>query len=194
MLDLDFNLNDFCSINDEELVVLAKSDKSVLNALICRYSKLVFIKSEIYANYFTNSDDLRQEGLMGLLSAVGSFKPEKNVKFSTFAEVCIENRMKSLLANENKFASSVENTDELFEIGNISSDETPESVYLCKEYFSELFSSIRSALSPTEFRVFNFCIQGLSYRAAAEKLGITEKSVDNAMQRARRKIRALMRL
>ncbi|MCD8187591.1 MAG: LuxR C-terminal-related transcriptional regulator [Ruminococcus sp.] len=49
-------------------------------------------------------------------------------------------------------------------------------------------------MSPTEFSAFNFCIQGLSYRAAAEKLGITEKSVDNAMQRARRKIRALMRL
>lgn len=136
LLDLDFNLNDFCSIKDEELAALAKSDKSALNALICRYSKLVIIKSEIYANHFTNSDDLRQEGLMGLLSAVGSFNPEKNVKFSTFAEVCIENRMKSLLAKENKFASSVENIDELFEISNISSDETPESVYLCKEYFS----------------------------------------------------------
>ena len=193
LLALDFNLNDFCSKNDEELAVLAKSGNAAASVLISRYSKLIFIKSEIYANFNTDSDDLNQEGLMGLLNAIGSFNPAKGVRFSTFAEVCIENRMKTALVKGNKAAAPVENIDELTEIHGISADETPESIFLYKEYFSELLSSIRSVLSPSEFRVFNLCVQGLSYRTAAEKLGITEKSVDNAMQRARRKIRAMIR-
>lgn len=192
MLDLDYYLNDFCGKNDDELAVIAKYNKTAVNVLVSRYARLVFIKSEIYANYGTDSDDLSQEGLIGLLNAVNCFKPEKNVKFSTFAEVCIENRMKSLLVKENRTVAPVENIDDLFEIYGISDSETPESIYLYKEYFSELLSKIRSVLSPAELQTFDFCIRGLSYRAVAEKLGISEKSVDNAMQRARRKIRALM--
>jgi RNA polymerase sporulation-specific sigma factor len=61
-----------------------------------------------------------------------------------------------------------------------------------KEFFSELWKDICSVLSLTELNVLTLCVQGMSYRDAAEKLEMTEKSVDNAMQRARRKIRALM--
>ena len=89
LLDLDFNSNDFIGISDEELALLAKSSKPAVNAIVARYLKPIFIKSGIYANCNTDSDDLRQEGLMGLLSAISAFSPEKNVKFSTFAEVCI---------------------------------------------------------------------------------------------------------
>lgn len=193
LLGLDSNLNDFFGKNDDELAVMAKNDKNAAAVLVSRYSKLIFIKSGIYANFNTDSDDLSQEGLMGLLSAIGSYKPEKQVKFSTFAEVCIENRMKSLLAKGNRAAAPVDNIDELTEVSGASADETPESIYLYKEYFSELFSSIQSVLSPAELRIFKLCFGGASYREAAEKLGITEKSVDNAMQRARKKIRALIR-
>lgn len=192
LLDLDLNLNDFCSKNDDELAVLAKNNKSAVAVLVSRYSKLVFIKSEIYANSNTDSDDLSQEGLMGLLNAISSYDPEKGVKFSTFAEICIQNRMKTLLTSGSKAAAPVDNIDELTEIHSVSVDETPESIYLYKEYFSELFSGIYSVLSPVEHKAFNLCIRGLSYRDAAAKLGITEKSVDNAMQRARKKIRALI--
>jgi RNA polymerase sporulation-specific sigma factor len=71
-------------------------------------------------------------------------------------------------------------------------EETPESIYFYKEFFSELWKDICSVLSLTELNVLTLCVQGLSYKSAAEKLGMTEKSVDNAMQRARKKIRALM--
>ena len=191
MLDLDFNLNDFCGKSDEELAVLAKTDKSAAAILVSRYSKLIFIKSEIYANPATDSEDLNQEGLMGLLKAAASFNPSRGVRFSTFAEVCIVNRMKTLIMKGNCAASPVEDIESLSEISSVQDSETPESIYLYKEYLSELLSSIDSVLSESERKIFNLCVQGLSYRDTAKKLGIAEKSVDNAMQRARRKIRAL---
>ena len=75
----------------------------------------------------------------------------------------------------------------------LSESETPESIYMNKEFFSELRSAVENALSGTERRVFDTVIRGASYRETAEKIGISEKSVDNAMQRARRKIRAYLK-
>lgn len=191
LLDLDFNLNDFCGKSDEELAVLARNDKNAAAVLVSRYFKLIFIKSEIYADSLTDSDDLCQEGLMGLLRAAESFDPSRGVKFSTFAEVCIVNRMKSLLTKGYKSPETVEDIDALSDARSLHESETPESIYLYKEYFSQLLSDIDAVLSDSEKRVFSLCVQGLSYRDTAKKLGIAEKSVDNAMQRARRKIRAL---
>lgn len=192
LFDLNFNMDVFYSKSDEELAVAARSNNAAATLLVSRYSKLIFIKSEIYANYNTDSDDLSQEGLVGLLHAISSYDLDKGAKFATFAEVCIVNSMKSLLAKGRNVAAPVENIYELTESKDSIADETPESIYLYKEYFSELLSNIHSILSPAEYKIFNLCVQGLSYKNVAEELGITEKSVDNAMQRARKKIRALL--
>lgn len=192
MLDLDFNLTGFKDKTDEELAVLAKHDKSAAAVLAVRYSDLVFIKSEIFADSPSDRDDLRQEGLMSLLKAMEAFDPERGVKFSTFAEVCIVNRMRSFSAKTRK-SSAFPDSVEYSEMADLISDDiTPESICLYKEFFTELWKNIESALSATEFRVLTLCVNGMSYKAAAEKLGISEKSVDNAMQRARRKIKALL--
>ena len=174
--------------------------KRIIATLLClaaavlaaRYSDLVFIKSEIFADSPSDRDDLRQEGLMSLLKAMEAFDPERGVKFSTFAEVCIVNRMRSFSAKTRK-ASAFPDSVEYSEMADLISDDiTPESICLYKEFFTELWKNIESALSATEFRVLTLCVNGMSYKAAAEKLGISEKSVDNAMQRARRKIKALL--
>ena len=86
MLELDFNLNDLYSKTDEELVMLAEKDKSAAAALLSRYSKLIFIKSKIYANSETDSEDLRQEGCMSLLKAISAYDPSKGSASST---VCV---------------------------------------------------------------------------------------------------------
>lgn len=189
LLDSD----DFCRKTDCELAALSKNNRAAVSVLLSRYSGLIFVKSQIYANSGADSDDLRQEGLLGLFSAICSYRPDKGAKFSTYAEVCIENRMRSFLARGRSRAESlVENIDELSELHAEPVNETPESIYLYKEYFSELFSRIRSVLSDAEYRVFSLCVNGVSYKKAAETLGVSEKYVDNAMQRARRKIRALI--
>ncbi|MCQ2468333.1 MAG: sigma-70 family RNA polymerase sigma factor [Ruminococcus sp.] len=189
LLEFDFNLNAYSSKTDEELVVLAKNEKSAAAALVARYSKLVWVKSKIYANSDTDSEDLNQEGLMTLLKAINAFDPRRGVKFSTFAEVCIVNCMRTISAKSGKDLLSSQPIDETEEEDFLADEETPESIYLYKEFFSELLRSIETSLSPTELRVFNLCVQGNSYKQTAEKLGMTEKAVDNAMQRARKKIR-----
>ena len=98
MLELDFNLNDLCGKTDEELALLARTDKSAAAALLSRYSQLILIKSKIYANSETDSEDLHQEGFMSLLKAINAYDQSKGAKFSTFAEVCIVNRMRTIAA------------------------------------------------------------------------------------------------
>lgn len=192
LLDLDFNLNELCGKTDEELAAIAKNNKSAAAVLMSRYSKLVFIKSGIYANYDTDSDDLQQEGLLSLMRAIASFNPERGVKFSTFAEVCIENRMRTVIRRSKDLPLNRESLEDAKQSDALSVTETPESIYLYKEFISELWSGISSVLSTAELKTFNLCMQGISYKSAAEMLGTTEKSIDNAMQRARRKIRTLI--
>ena len=191
MLELDFNLNDLCGKTDEELALLARTDKSAAAALLSRYSQLILIKSKIYANSETDSEDLHQEGFMSLLKAINAYDQSKGAKFSTFAEVCIVNRMRTIAARSGKVSSNSESIDDETAADVLSVEETPESIYLYKEFFTEMLKCIDPELSETEAKVFHLCMQGEPYRKVAEKLGISEKSVDNAMQRARKKIRAL---
>lgn len=192
MLDFDHGLNELNGKTDEELAVLGKTDKTAAAVLISRFSRLVFIKSEIFANSETDSDDLHQEGMMSLLKAIEAFDPKKGVKFATFAEVCIVNRMRTLSRKTGKELSLTEWIDDDEAEEMLSVEETPESIYFYKEFFSELWKNICSVLSLTELNVLTLCVQGLSYKSTAEKLGMSEKAVDNAMQRARKKIRAVM--
>ena len=186
----DLNLNVLHAETDEELAVAAKNSRSAAAVLTMRYSELILIKSRIYADTDNESEDLRQEGVIGLLRAVDAFDPERGVKFSTFAGVCIDNRMRSVIAKARR-AVPVAGEDPS-ELELVSDEPDPESVFLNKEYFSELMNGIRTVLSSAELRAFSLCVSGMSYRSAAERLGISEKAVDNAMQRARRKIRALI--
>lgn len=192
LLDLDNKYSDLKNMPDEELVLFAKESKDASETLIARYLKLILIKSEIYANSATDSDDLRQEGLISLLKAISSYDPAKGAKFATFAEVCIENRMRTVRARRCDYTKMPESLEDVSEYEKPSDSETPESIFFYKELVSELRKNVESELSSAERRTFDLCMQGLSYRSAAEKLGVSEKTVDNAMQRARRKLRALV--
>ena len=190
LLDLDFNLlNGFCGKTDDELAVTAKTNKQAASTLVFRYSKLIFVKAGIYASTDIDTDDLKQEGLMGLLKAIASFDIDKGVKFSTFAEVCITNQMKTFLAKSRKNPFPCESLDNI-PTDSISEEKTPESIYINKEFFSELWHAVNNILSETERKVFSLYIQGMSYREIASKCGISEKTTDNAIQRAKNKIRA----
>ncbi|MCM1132713.1 MAG: sigma-70 family RNA polymerase sigma factor [Ruminococcus flavefaciens] len=185
-------MNEFSGKTDEELALIAKSDKKAVSTLVFRYLKLIFFKAGIYTVPETDSDDLRQEGLMGLLRAIASFDMNRGVKFSTFAEVCIVNQMKTFLAKSRKNPVSCESLDDI-SADSISEEKTPESIYIDKEFFSELWHAVDSILSETERKIFTLVIEGRSYGETARILGISDKAVDNAMQRARRKIRAHFR-
>lgn len=192
MIDPDNGFDCLKSMTDEELAVLSKSDKSASAVLISRYSKLIYVKSELFSRSGIDSDDLYQEGLLSFLKAIEAFSPDKGAKFSTFAEICIVNRMKSVLRKNIKTLSVSGSIEDEDQADLPSVEETPESIYLYKEFFSQLWENICAELSPAELRTLTLCVGGLSYKEAAEKLNTTEKAVDNAMQRARRKIRTIM--
>lgn len=189
MLDTDFNLNKFCGKTDEELAVMAKYNRSAADALILRFFKLVYVKAEIYSSDIADADDLRQEGVIGLLRAIDSFDIQRDVKFTTYAEVCIANCMKSYAAKCKNKSHNVISFDEI-SIEPVSQEKNPESIYINKEFFSELWRIIDNELSDLERQVFTFFIQGNGYHQIAAELGISEKSVGNALQRARGKIRS----
>lgn len=185
-------LKAFDGMTDEELAAQAKADKHACEALVLRYMKLIFIKAGAYSVSGSDRDDLCQEGLMALLRAIAMYDAGRNVQFSTFAEVCIANQMRTFRAKSAKAPAVCDDPDGADE-DLPSVEETPESIYFNKEFLSELRQAVETELSATERQVFEMVIRGASYKETATELGIAEKSVDNAMQRARRKIRAYLR-
>lgn len=187
MFDADVFFSGFCGKNDEELASAARENKEAANALILRYSKVILVKAGLYASNNADADDLRQEGLIALMKAVDSFDGSRGAKFSTYAEVCINNQMRTYLAKLKKepIPQSLEDIDD----EQFTERETPESIYFNKAFFAELWFVVENVLSAAERQVFCLCIQGHSYSETAEKLGMSVKSVNNAMQRSRRKIR-----
>lgn len=193
LLELDYVDNVLDELSDEKLAVKARADKHAEALIISRYLRIIWNKSDMYANSLTDSADLVQEGLLGLLSAVEAFNPEKNIRFSTFANVCITNRMKTLVAKTSRLDAPVEDIEELSVRQGLSFSETPETIFIFKQYYSELFKKIDSVLTDKENTVFQMYINEMSYKDIAEKLKISEKSVDNAIQRARRKIKQILK-
>lgn len=189
MFELDSKFNDFCGKTDDELAIFAKSDRLAADALVLRFSELIFIKAKLFSSQKSDRDDLCQEGLMGLLCAISSFDTERAVKFSTFAEVCIVNRMKSYAVKINAKVGKTVSFDDLSE-ETASQEGNPESICINKEFFSELWNAVEEQLSALEKSVFELFIKGNSYEKIALNLGISEKSVANAIQRARAKIRS----
>lgn len=175
--------------SDEELVTLAKSgDRQAVSELISRYICTVEQRAKSFANAVP--DDLIQEGLMGLLKAVQTFDSSKNAGFYTYATVCVKNRMISAYKKYSVNFDEV-SQDEAAE-GHDPAD-IPENILLEKERLDELYDKIYSALSELEWRVFQMYLSGLAYDRIAAKLNTSKKTVDNAMQRVRRKLKSVLR-
>ncbi len=180
--------------SDEGLVTLASEDEEALNLLIARYARLVWYKARGLQSCLQDSgmdaEDLVQEGMLGLLNAISCYDPDRAVSFSTFASVCIENKMRSALLKSGRAAALLSGDDTSPEEMD---SEDPETILLRKERIRDYWSAVRQALSEQEFAVFRLYLQGKSYAETAFSLNITEKSVDNAMQRIRRKLRSVFK-
>ena len=179
------------SHSDEELAVMARSSVEAEGALLSRYLRLIRYYAGRYA-LNGDTDDLVQEGLIALLAAIPQFDPTLKKSFAAFAQVCICNRMRSFVRRELKLPSSAElSLEELDAKGELVDFETPESVYLEKESFEYARMQVMALLSDREWEILQCLLSGLSYAETAVRLGLTVKSVDNAMQRIRRKMRAV---
>lgn len=188
---------DFSQSTDEVLVYLAKNgDYNAESCLIERYRETVRITA---ASYFSRlgtfcalssleADDLFQEGLLGLLSAIYSFREEKNVTFRTYASKCISNSIKTAiktsLRKKHIPPGGIVSIDKI----DIPAGESLEERIISDEMALAVRKFIRDGLSELESSVIRLFLSELSYSDISDVLGITEKSVDNALQRARGKL------
>lgn len=192
----------FDNVNDEELISLIKSDnKEALNYLLNKYKDLVYMKVSKYFIIGAERDDIIQEGMIGLYKAIKSFKQDKHNSFKTFANMCIErqlitaiktsNRQKHIPLNSylslNTSAYDEEEDQTLMDILNNNTVEDPLDTITKKEYYKSVEDSIDKSLSDFEKQVLKKFIKGDSYVKIAEELESPVKSVDNAIQRIRKK-------
>lgn len=196
---------DYDNMNDEDLVEIIKSgDKLAFDYLINKYKELVNIKVSKYFIIGAERDDIVQEGLIGLFKAIKSYKSDMKNSFKSFANMCIErqlitaikssNRQKHMPLNSylslNISAYDEEESDSdtsLMDVFNAASTEDPLDTITKKEYFEYIEDTIDKTLSDFEKKVLNKYINGKSYVQIAEDLDTPVKSIDNAIQRIRKK-------
>ena len=186
--------------SDAQLAAFAKSgDRSAEETLVLRYTRLVRACARPLFLMGGDSEDLVQEGMLGLLAAIREFDSDRGVTFYAYAEVCIRNRLLSAVkaASRDKHTplnSSVPLDTALFdstdcdERGTIDQQGNPEALFIHREDMQERMNQIYSQLSPLETRILQLFLSGLSYSEIASKVNRPSKSVDNAVQRIRRKI------
>lgn len=196
----------YAEVKDEDLIEVIKSgDKCALEYLINRYKGLVNMKVSKYYIIGAEREDIVQEGLIGLFKAIKNYQPDKQNSFKNFANMCIErqlitaiktsNRQKHmplnsyLSLNMNAYDNNEENQNDadLIEILNANLVEDPLDTITQKEYYKIIENTIDKTLSGFEKQVLNFYMQGESYVQIAEKLNTPVKSIDNAIQRIRKK-------
>lgn len=176
----------FSELPDEELVGAAVTDIEALSELVKRYLPVVHYLSGQFSG--TARDDLAQEGTMALIKAVRSYSPDKGAKFATYASRCIRNKMLSELGKNSPITDDEGNIDDFY-----AAEETdPERIVVEKEEARELYERIARELSPLEWSAFMLFADQMSYEDIAKRLNVSVKSVDNAIQRAKRKLRSIL--
>ena len=194
--------DEYNKISDEEIIKLIKSgDKSALDFIMNKYKEVVNIKVSKYFIIGAEKEDIVQEGLIGLYKAIKNFDPEKENSFKTFANLCIErqlitaiktsNRQKHMPLNSylslNMSAYEDDEADEVIDVFDSNQIEDPLDTITKKEYYMEIENAIDKSLSDFEKKVLNRFAQGESYVQIADKLNTPVKSIDNAIQRIRKK-------
>lgn len=189
-------------ITDESLCARAASgDRAAEEALVLRHTRLVRVCARPFFLAGGDSEDLIQEGMVGLLSAIREFRPQKGASFRTFAEVCVRRRIisvvrsaaggKHLPLNDSVSLDPslfLANQDFTFFGTAYHHQRNPEDVVIHEENLSALEEAIREGLTRLETQVLTHYLNGLSYAEIAEEVQRSTKSVDNAVQRIRRKI------
>lgn len=182
-------------LTDEELIrELRKGDRAIADYLMEKYKGLVRQKARAMFLIGGDTDDLIQEGMIGLFKAVRDYRTDSEASFQTFARMCIDRQIYSAVQSSNRQkhiplnsyvsldGTEAENMEESWE-------ENPESILIDRENVSALQKKIKKSLSPMEKQVLDLYLEGCDYTRIAELIDKTPKSVDNALQRIRGKIR-----
>lgn len=176
----------------EDIVSTALSgDKAAMNELIVLFAPTVESIASAYSSKSPlTRDDLIQEGMIGLLSSMYGYSPDGGAKFKTYATTCISNRIISAVRGQLRDKHIPLNEYVNFEDVNLTDVRTdPQLIVDMQEKMRILDERIETELTQLEKDVLRLHIAGCNYSSVAEKLSVSEKTVDNALQRARKKLR-----
>ena len=186
-------------LGDNELLRLAKcGDRAAEEQFALRYTRLVKVCARPFFLVGGDGEDLIQEGMLGLLSAIREYDSSMNASFKTYAEICVKRRIYSAIRTASR--KKHEPLNEMVSLDEVLSDEgstvtqsdafrrIPEEQVLAQESADEIIQTYSRCLSKFEAKILELYLSGLSYSEMARKCGKSEKSVDNAVQRIRRKL------
>ena len=199
-----FTTDKYSNLKDEEIISHIKSgDKDALSYLLEKYKNLVNIKVSKYFIIGAEKEDILQEGMIGLFKAIQSFNEEKQNSFKSFANICIERQLITAIKSSNRqkhmplntylslntaaYDNNEDDSVELIDTFNSKTAEDPLETIMKKEYYSEVEEAINRNLSKFEKQVLDRYLKGESYVTIAKRLDSPVKSVDNAIQRIRKK-------
>ena len=187
------------ALSDERLCELAHDgDGHAEEILVTRYSRLVRKLARPYYLAGGDSDDLIQEGMIGLIYGVREFDGTKSASFRTYAEICVRSRLYSAVRAAARVKHSPLNQSVPLEIPSFDSTSSiysaeltslmdPEDLIIGREGARDALRWVRKQLSEFEARILGYYLDGLTIREMAEAVSRSPKSVDNAVQRIRRK-------
>ncbi len=190
--------------DDVRLVIRARNgDGAALDVLIRRYTGFVRLKASSYFLAGGDSDDLIQEGLIGLYKAVRDFRSDKETSFRSFAELCITRQIITAIKAATRFKHAALNTYVSFSNAPAGQDDTdctvgdalagpgvddPAICVISTEELESLVFCLGTGLSKLESDALRLYLEGLSYEEMAASLGCDTKTIDNALQRVKRKV------
>ena len=185
------------------LELVASGDVDAQEYMLLKYKPLVI--SEIRFLYLVGAEteDLAQEGMIGLFTAIRVYKKDMKASFHTFATTCVRNRIHAAISAANRqkhiplnsaisiYYNENEDEDSMNEKEFMSDEEksNPENIILRHERIAHMYEEMNMKLSSMEKMVTRLYLEGLSRREIADRLGKTEKSVDNALNRVHNKLK-----
>ena len=194
--------NELCKLSDEQLLEHAKSGNNVaFDIIIGRYKAAIISKARTYFLRGADKEDIIQEGMIGLVKAIRDYRTDRTSSFRSFAELCITRQIITAIkaATRQKHAplnsyvslyTSDDDDDERMLIDQLESDSScnPEEYYIINESYKSIDEKLLKILSRFERSVLEYYVMGKSYVEIAELVGKSVKSIDNAIQRIKRKL------
>lgn len=181
-------------LSDASLAELTRGgDDSAFDELVVRYLGTISFIARKYSAEGYEQKDFVQEGLLGLLISCKTYNPDESASFKSYMSLVTERRFISIIRRLNSSRSVPRaNLVTIDELGDNVEDTapTPEELLLCSEHLSSTLLRLKALLTKSEYDVLMLYGSGLSYREIAKKLCVSEKSVDNSLCRARRKIKS----
>ena len=198
-------MKNYEALADEELLTLHRAgDARAEEALYARYKQIVRSKARTYFLIGADREDIIQEGMIGLYKAVLDYQSDRQASFRSFAELCITRQIISAIKSATRkkhmplntyisFNRSVfdgDNERPLIDVLTSTRMTDPEEVLIGRENYAAVADSIEHSLSKLEHNALGLYLYGYSYQQIADALQVTTKSVDNAIQRVKKKLEA----